>query len=277
MGISTSIFGAERLGPSDLDRIHDAGFSHVELFACRPHLDYRNRETRRELRDWFASHRMQPPSLHLPVFDDEPSGAPPPIWPLAPRAGQREAARDEIKRALELTGHIPIPRVVVHLGPARQRFDPTLFDHAWTLLEMIRSFSGTAVLVETLPGEVSSPARIRELLELTGIPETKICYDVGHEHLEGRAPTFEGAGEIHLDDNDGRRDGHLWPFEGGVDWPRLAAALALSGFDGPIVLEGPEADLRKATTAAGRFRALVDEARSSPGGFEVKHGLEPTK
>jgi sugar phosphate isomerase/epimerase len=276
-GISTSIFGARPLVPSDLDRALDAGFDHVELFARRTHLDYGSRTTRREFREWFRSHPSPAPALHLPDFRNADSGEPTRIWPLAPEARQREAARDEIKRALELTDHLGISRLIVHLGLPGQPFDPTLFDHAWRLLDMIRSFAGLPILVETLPGEASSPERILELLDLTAIPGTAICYDVGHEHLAGRMPTFERAGEVHLSDSDGASDQHLLPFEGEIDWPRLARALALARFSGPIVLEGEAPNPERGAEAAGRFESLVAEARRAPEDFGMSDQTEASR
>ena len=272
-GISTCSYREETLTTRCLDAIHNSGFRHIELFANRPHLDYRDRSRRRELIDWFRAHPTGKPSLHLPFFESTGRGSRRWISALAPEERQRQEARDEIKRALEITDALQLSWVVVHLGVPGQPFSPLLFDYAYTVVDMIRSFAGVVILIENLPNEISTPERIMEFVRTAQIPEIRICYDIGHGRLAGSSPRLEDAGAVHLNDNDGHTDQHLWPFAGVIDWASFAGTLASSGFAHPLVFEGPDTNLEAARRAAARLEALAGEARSSREEFDRKYGL----
>jgi sugar phosphate isomerase/epimerase len=227
----------------------------------------------KEVADWFEASPAGTPSIHLPFFHPGLRGPGAWISALAREEASRQAARDEIKRALEITDRLPVRWAVVHLGVPGQIFSPVLFDYAFALVEMIRSFAGVQILLETLDNEIATPERIREFIQAAQVPGVRICYDVGHLGPPRAGATFDDAGALHLDDNDGSRDEHLWPFTGNLDWPALAASLAASGFAGPLVFEGPDGDLPKALDAADRLRDLVREAADSRMELDRKHGL----
>ena len=79
--------------------------------------------------------------------------------------------------------------------------------------------------------------RLREFLTLAQLPDIRICYDTGHGVLQGPLPRLAGVGAIHLSDNNGDSDDHLWPFEGKLNWPEFVTELVRSGFEGPMVFE----------------------------------------
>ena len=66
--------------------------------------------------------------------------------------------------------------------------------------------------------------------------------DTGHAHMAGNLLDLPGqAGRrlqnLHLHDNDGRCDQHLFPGSGTIDWPRFMQALDQNGYAGPLLLE----------------------------------------
>lgn len=270
-GISTRCYGSQTLATSHLDELHGLGLRHIELFADSHHFDYRDRARRREISDWFATHTSEAPSLHLPSAGTDPGQLR--VSPLASEQRDRQTALDEIKRALEINDDMPVAWVVVHLGVPHQPFTPVLFDYAYALVDLIRTFAGVDVLIETLQNEISSPKRIREFLTLTEVPEVGICYDVGHGHLEQMPVELDRVRAIHLNDNDAARDDHLWPFMGTIDWPSLAGEFADGSFLGPFILEGADTNLHLALDGARRLEALISEARTSREGFDLRHGM----
>jgi sugar phosphate isomerase/epimerase len=70
----------------------------------------------------------------------------------------------------------------------------------------------------------------------------RLVIDTGHAQIVS-SPAIEtrNAGArlmtTHVHDNDGRRDTHLPPGEGVVDWPAWLEALDEIEYTGPIVLE----------------------------------------
>ena len=68
------------------------------------------------------------------------------------------------------------------------------------------------------------------------------CFDTGHAHLAGEMGIVIQKLSGHLkmvyfNDNHGDRDAHLFPGDGGIDWPRVVVELGRNGFHGMLVLE----------------------------------------
>ena len=104
------------------------------------------------------------------------------------------------------------------------------------------------------------------------------CWDCGHEgcFTPGREymPLFgKRLMGTHIHDNYGvyNQDSHLVPFDGALDFPRIARQIRESGFTGTLMLElipvktpayqqmSPADFLQHAATAAKRLRSMVDE------------------
>jgi len=263
-GISTRCFGITALTPVLLDRLRRSEFSAIELHAALPGFDYRNRSAVRDILRWFSESEMPQPSLHLPYAEDV----------LAARPLERQRALDELKRCLEIGDAAPLNYAVLHLGAAGQAFNPVQFEYAYSGIVTIQSFSGLRVLIETLDNDIATFSRIADFTAAAQIPNVGICYDTGHGELEGVADA------IHLDDNDGASDDHLWPFEGTRNWPALIERLVVSSYQGPMILEGASRDddrFDQAHSARSRLRDLMDEARNSIEEFRLKYKLPPPR
>ena len=273
--ISTHALGEEEISPALLDRLLAAGFTQIEMFANRPHWDYHDRGLGKNLARWFQANDVETPFLHLPFFEQKGRGDVRWISALSDNERDRERAIDEIKRALEFTDLQPVAHVVAHLGSPNQRFSPLQFEHAYSLMRHISEFAGVDTLIENIGNEISTMERLREFLALAQLPEIRICYDTGHGLLQGPLPRLDGVAAIHLSDNNGGSDDHLWPFEGELNWPEFVTELVRSGFEGPMVFEPSNPpDLEPGQAAARRLEALIAEAHSSSIEFAKKYGME---
>jgi sugar phosphate isomerase/epimerase len=259
-GISTRCFGQTPLTLDLLERLRRAGFTNIELHATLPGFDYGNRTLRRDIVRWFKENALPAPSLHLPFgrFEEDVIG----VRPL-----ERQRALDEIKRCLEITDLLSLNFAVLHLGSPGQTFSPVLFDHAYRAIATIQSFSGVRVLLETLSNEIATFDRIQEFKAAAQIQDVGICYDTGHGEMEGRP---DG---IHLDDNYGSNDDHMWPYEGTRNWPAFIDRMIALSFDGLIVLEGQDDQLGKASDSLSRMKDQIAEARNSIEEFRLKYKL----
>ena len=84
-----------------------------------------------------------------------------------------------------------------------------------------------------------------------------ICLDFGHAHLLGGvADAIETAAEhliaTHVHDNDGRRDEHLVPYRGTIDWNLALITMQKIGYSGTYLME---------LAGAGDPVAVLEEAR----------------
>jgi sugar phosphate isomerase/epimerase len=253
VGISTRCFGTTPLTLDLLQRLYRAGFTQIELH-------HHNRSDARDIARWFRENELPAPSLHLPFEKDI----------LSISQFERQAARDEFKRCLELNDILPLRFAVLHLGGPRQEFNPVVFEHAYAAVATIQSFSGVRVLLETLRNGVATFARINEFRQAAQLPDLGICYDTGHGEM---GETDGPCDAIHLNDARGEEDSHLWPFEGDRDWPRLVERLVLSAYNGPMILEVADDKLEKASSCRSRLSDLMDEAADSIEEFRLRHKL----
>ena len=212
-----------------------AGAQGVEIFAARQHFDYTSREHVMELAGWFASNSLQPFSMHAPLYPDREMGRAGALTVnlVHPEKSRRIDAMDEIKRALEAAEHIAFKNLVVHLGEKYDSWSLRTMEYATTALEHLGAFAkplGVRVLVENLTSDATTPEHLVTILQMAHLTQIDVCLDLGHAHM---APGITEAigllgkriGEIHVHDNHGLKDEHLWPGDGTIDWPAALEAL----------------------------------------------------
>jgi len=245
--LSTLLFLNHRLHPGLLELANRSGAEAVEIFAARQHFDYTSREDVAELAEWFSSNSLQPFSMHAPLFPDREMGraGAPGVNVLHPEKGRRIEAMDEIKRALESAERIPFRNLVIHLGERDDTWSQRTIEYALTALEHLGAFArplGVRLLIENLLSEPTTPARLMTILELGHLSDVGICLDLGHAHMTcGVKEAISAVGArlvvAHVHDNHGLKDDHLWPGDGTIDWPAVAAALSALPHPPAIVAE----------------------------------------
>lgn len=239
--LSTHLFLNQRLHPGLLEIPMRAGAAAVELFAARQHFDYASREHVAELAAWFSSNPLEPFSMHAPLFPDREMGraGAPAVNLLHPEKARRIGSMDEIKCALEAAEHIPFKNLVLHLGELDDQWSSRTMEYAETALEHLGAFArplGVRLLVENLLNEPTTPEHLMTILELGHLSSVGICLDLGHAHInrnmdEAIATFGDRIVSVHVHDNHGTRDEHLWPGDGTIDW--AATARALGGLSHP--------------------------------------------
>jgi len=233
--LSTHLFLNQRLHPGLLEVAGRSGVEAVEIFAARQHFDYTSREHVRELGDWFRSNSLQAFSLHAPLWPDYEMGraGAPAVNVIHPEKARRIDAMDEIKRALETAEHIPFHNMVVHLGERYDTWSQRTMEFAETALEHLGAFAkplGVRVLVENLLSEPTTPDHLITILDFGHLDGIGVCLDLGHAHITvGVGEAISVLGDrivsMHVHDNHGTKDEHLWPGDGTIDWPVVGEAL----------------------------------------------------
>jgi sugar phosphate isomerase/epimerase len=245
--MSTYVYVKERLHPGLLQGLADAGAEAIEIFCARGHFDYSNRTHVREIANWFKDSGVPLHSMHSPMFSDYDwgrSGAPP-INVADTEKKRLIEAMDEIKRALEVAEQAPFRFLVQHMGMSGESFDERKFEAGMTALEHLRAFArplGVTLLLENIPNELSTPARLLEFLHASHLDDVGICFDVGHAHMMGGvAADFDSLKprirSTHVHDNNRDRDSHLWPGEGTIEWKQAMALMASAPQVPPILME----------------------------------------
>jgi sugar phosphate isomerase/epimerase len=245
--LSTHLFLNHRLHPGLLELAERSGAQAVEIFAARQHFDYTSREHVAELAEWFRSNALQAFSMHAPLYPDREMGraGAPAVNVLHPEKSRRIDAMDEIKRALESAEYIPLRNLVVHLGGRDDAWSPDTIELGLTALEHLGAFArplGVRLLVENLLSEATTPEHLALILEMGHLKNVGVCLDLGHAHITvGTAEAIGSLGNrivsVHVHDNHGEKDEHLWPGDGAIDWPATVKALKALASPPATVLE----------------------------------------
>lgn len=91
-------------------------------------------------------------------------------------------------------------------------------------------------------GATIPPASISALVEEVNSPYFGWCYDTGHANARGTGSkalleVTHVPLSLHIHDNLGRRDDHMLPGDGTIDWKEFLDVLLEIGYKGDVVLE----------------------------------------
>jgi len=292
-GISTHVFFSQRLSTSLLDMLYNAGAQVIELFAARHHFDYTDRAAVQDVASWFRSTNIGV-TLHQPLYLSDRADAQwsrhlqPNLNLIDPEKSRRIAAMDEVKRALEAAEQIPINACTLHLGNKDDAWNPRALENSLTAIEHLKAFAhplGVRILLENLQNEITTPEHLLEILRVGHFDRVGVTLDTGHAHLaapednKGIDEAFDllrpRIAEIHLHDNAGVKDDHLWPGTvaakgAGIDWQNTARQIAGLPANTPVILEiahdlneTPESVVAKATEAFDLFKRAYEAMTSN--------------
>jgi len=272
-GVSTHLFHDQRLSRTHLAHIAAHGFEAVEVFATRSHFDYHDAAAIAELGDWLKETGLALHGIHAPIVESMAAGD---QWGAAISIavsdnGKRQAAVREMDAALNIARQIPAGVFVVHLGTPTVQGGENSRTAAFRSVEEICRLAepiGVRVSLEVIPNAISDAASLVTMIErdLEGL-RAGICLDFGHAFLMGDVPdTIETVAEhlttTHVHDNHGKKDDHLVPFAGRINWDVALMTMQKVGYDGTYLMElartgDPEEILTKAQAARGRFEKLL--------------------
>jgi len=246
-GISTHVFLQQRLHPGLLDAFLKSGAQAIEIFAARHHFDYADRSIVRDIAAWFRSNEVAA-SLHQPLYSDShwSRHTAPSLNLIDPEKSRRIDAMDEIKRAIESAEQIPFRAITLHLGLKDEPWNTRALENSLTAIEHLKAFAhplGVKILLEDLQNEVTTPEHLLEILRVGHFDNVGITLDIGQAHLGdgGIDLAFEllksRIAELHLHDNQGVKNDHLWPGSGKIDWKNVAKQIAILPPSTPGIFE----------------------------------------
>jgi sugar phosphate isomerase/epimerase len=274
-GVSTQLYHAQRLRHDHLAEVAAHGFDAVEIIATRSHVDYHEPAVLDEVAGWLTREGLRLHSLHAPVMERYDGAWINPLSIAAADDAARVQAVRETGAALELARRVPIAVLVVHPGLQDSLLSASVRNSLGAVKRSIEEIAamasplGVRVALEVIPNAMATAEALVELLDDLDLPDVGACLDFGHAHMQGDVvDAIETLSEVliatHVHDNHGRRDEHLAPFEGTIDWAGALAALQKIGYDGTMMLE--LAGAQPAAPALERARRAVarleDAARS---------------
>lgn len=282
-GISTHVFLQQRLHTGLLDAMHRAGAAVIEIFAARHHFDYTDRSALRDIAAWFRDSGTLA-TLHQPLYADAQWSryVAPTLNLIDPEKSRRILSMDEVKRSIEAAEQIPFRSIVLHLGVKDDKAGPRSLENSLTAIEHLKAFAdplGVQILLENLQNEVTAPEHLLEILRVGHFDSVGVCLDIGHAHLTdfhnpgaGIDAAFDHLkpriAELHLHDNNGSRDEHLWPGAAapgpaaiaatGIDWSNVYRHASALPSGTPAILEIAHESQETAETVQAKASAFYD-------------------
>jgi sugar phosphate isomerase/epimerase len=195
------------------------GFKFISLCADVDHSAYMDHEKFARILEFAGENDLKVKSAHVPfegeyVFTDS----------------DKEAQEKGIDKNLDLMKFLAeygIRQAIIHPHYyVRDGKELTLERAVAALERLISEKPGDIDLaVENLPGE-SGPWIFERLMEIFDDSLLGFCYDSSHENISGPSlylldKFYSRMTTCHLSDNNGRRDEHLIPGGGNIDWNRL--------------------------------------------------------
>ncbi len=182
----------------------------------------------------------------------------------------------KMKRTVDICADFSIPTAVIHLSSGEKA--PSISDIGKRRFSSLVEYSAkrNVNLAFENQRKLANIAWVFE--EFSDVPTVGFCWDVGHEgcFTPGREymPLFGNKLVcMHIHDNDGRynHDLHQIPFDGSLDFYRVARHIGKYGFAGTLMLEifpqisgiynslKPFEILSRAAVAASRLCDMVDK------------------
>lgn len=179
------------------------------------------------------------------------------IEPESPKAAVWEPM---IKRAIEASGKIGIPWVVMHPGTYPDdsyEFKESKrrnYEYFMPYLELATKY-GCGIAIENMADNIirtylrpsavycSRHVDLVDLVDSFHTDNVGICWDFGHAQLMGldqrEALRYMGKRlkATHVADNSGYNDDHIMPFQGTVDWRKILPVLSEIGYEGDLTFE----------------------------------------
>lgn len=218
----------------DLERIAEAGFSHVHwCHQWNTDFLYDPAEVE-QISAWLRAFGLRLNDLHGSDGVEK-------CW-VSPREYERRAGAALVKNRIAMTRRLDSDAVIMHLGDEPE--DPAERTVFWTQLrrsldEIESCARDHRVRLAIENGEFGP---IKTILAEYAPDYLGLCYDSGHGNLipnglEELETLKHRLLAIHLHDNDGASDQHKLPFTGAINWPRLARIIATSAYKKCINLE----------------------------------------
>ena len=252
-----------------LRRIAEAGYTHVHW--CHHWADdfVYSRPEVSQIKRWLKE-------LGLGVTDIHGSGGNEKLW-MAPEEYSRKAGVELVANRIRMAARLGSDVVIMHIpqlgDPAEdpnKQWEPTR--RTFEDLEPIARKCGVRIAIENIIG--SSFDDFDHVFSLYPPDYIGLCYDSGHGNCHNAIEHLDKVKDrlisLHLHDNDGKGDQHQIPFQGTVDWPRLAQIIAQSPYGKWVSMESIMANtgiqdeaeyLARAYDAGTRFSQMIAQAR----------------
>jgi protein FrlC len=227
-------------------RVAGAGYDGIDIWGGRPHV-YRQDFSAAELaslRRQIEASGLEPVSL-MPAFFRYPHSL------SSPNEVVRQDSLDYMRQCLD--NAVALGAQILLIVPGHSLFGQSLADARQRLLDSIDSICRYAQQYEIRLGIEPANQAVTDLVNTAGDarriiaefddPNLGVVLDTGHIHLSGETPeqAVDILGpllwQVHVNDNDGRRQQNLVPGEGTFDFGGFLKKLRAVNYEGYLSAE----------------------------------------
>jgi sugar phosphate isomerase/epimerase len=200
-------------------------------------------------------------SLHGPFMD---------MAPGSPDAHINQVCLERYQQAIQIAAALEIPLIIFHANFIAA-IHTDIYRHGWHTRNLefwgpladYAQQQGVTVAIENM--WEYDPDIIGNLLKELNHPHLRACLDVGHAHLYGEVP-FSGwlsalrewVVHLHMNNNDGKLDGHGGLDQGVLNYPKLLPQLRALPLHPTMTLEMDDLESMRASLP---YLELVDPQR----------------
>ncbi|MBN2135252.1 MAG: sugar phosphate isomerase/epimerase [Acidobacteria bacterium] len=270
-GLSTHAFAYSRLTPEIINMIAEAGIETIELYMHKPHFSFDDPSAKKVIVKAIERNELSVNSIHCPFYrqiEDAYGGR----WLNI--TSENESIRREsvewIKRSLQIARDIKIGFAVIHFGDINDKqFDERLLiNGAESLKEILEEAERVEIklTLENIPNKIASCDVLRRFLVKYGFEkEIGICFDSGHAAMASEL--FDGVDmlnslirTVHLHDTVEKKDEHMPPGTGKINWSKLLSKLRNIRYNGALMLENKwNQSLEQTIVDAGKSSIYLKE------------------
>lgn len=220
----------------------EAGFPVISLGGVPALAGYDTRENRMKLQKLVRKYHLTIDSVHAPfpdgdrLFSEEESE----------RQNSLQCCQLALDAAAELDGKVVVIHLIQPYGvPPGEKRNRMLEQGRRSVASLAEYASQRKVKLALENGQrLEYDLVLFQFLDEFKGPEVGLCYDSGHENVQGTCFSLleryaERLLAFHLHDNLGT-DTHLLPFEGNIDWQQFRKVLQNLKFSGALVLESSQ-------------------------------------
>ena len=177
-------------------------------------------------------------------------------WPVKDGEDNLAERMEKMQKSIRATGLLGCRHWVIHpvMPYGIDDIKSGHQDETWALnltfmkglLKTAKEY-GVTICVENTPFpdfSLATPQQVLRLVDGINDDNFKVCLDTGHIAVFSNLSVGDEVRRLsdkikvlHIHDNGGKKDEHLPPFEGVIDWQGFSSALKEIGFDGVLSLE----------------------------------------
>ena len=244
--LSTHLFVYDELSEHHLELVKNNNLSAIELWCMNPHFNFHNWQNVKKLSNLLEKHQLTLSSIHTPFYRNFEELHKNQTFSIASDdEAQSKIAVNEITASLKAASDLNAHYAVIHAGnkndEANEQNITRLTRNVEKLLQTATKLKQN-ISLENIVGDLSTAKHLLSIINTFSSEHLSACIDTGHAFINKELPDFiktlgPHIKTTHINDNNGEKDEHLFPFFGKIEWEQTIKAFKEINYNNYWVLE----------------------------------------